>query len=493
MIKITPEKRTKKSNKEANFKEDVENVSLFDDLLEKCEENHFLHLPSLNDYWHSFIYSNLEDAVKAISPFFRNNKYKATAKFYYNPYDRCFEINSKPGLTAYCITINLYNLDWDNNKTLVGALSSYTKEAYLDILTEYNVQLLELAERDKWDFKVLPEDVPIKNVISGYNKSIENGNFMVRDFHFQQDTVDDISQYVFDKIKDDFSFEGLERFVPFLSKEDRAFIFTEVIAKNLNEAAQSLNYDWINDNKVFIIEALERLRVFSNKKVKVEFNNSLSQLIEAAKKDVRFSHFASKLNAGDYTSSTTFNPQNLIKKEEFDLVINSDGFNTLPEDEVSKKYGTSNVKSSTRINEFYKENASKFIFNDAVTLYNRISEFFEIIDDSRRNIQNWSLSTVTNTLDYTTNSGGTVSFTKYSFFFCNIISRGNDVFLDRNIYAVMMNLISSRLELYKLSIGRECELNTSTLFKEFFEETFKELPEDYEIPECSSHWFLKIN
>ena len=493
MIKITPEKRTKKSNKEANFKEDVENVSLFDDLLEKCEENRFLHLPRLNDYWHSFIYSNLEDAVKAISPLFRDNKYKATAKFYYNPYDRCFEINSKPGLTAYCITISLYNLDWDNNKTLVGALSSYTKEAYLDILTEYNVQLLELAERDKWDFKVLPEDVPIKNVISGYNKSIEDGNFMVRDFHFQQDTVDDISQYVFDKIKDDFSFEGLERFVPFLSKEDRAFIFTEVIAKNLNEAAQSLNYDWINDNKVFIIEALERLRVFSNKKVKVEFNNSLSQLIEAAKKDVRFSHFASKLNAGDYTSSTTFNPQNLIKKEEFDLVINSDGFNTLPEDEVSKKYVTSNVKSSTIINEFYKENASKFIFNDAVTLYNRISEFFGIMDDSRRrNIQNWSLSTVTNTLDYTTNSGGTVSFTKYSFFY-NIISRGNDVFLDRNIYAVMMNLINSRLELYKLSIGRECELNTSTLFKEFFEETFKELPEDYEIPECSSHWFLKIN
>lgn len=492
MIKITPEKRTKKSNKEANFKEDVENVSLFDDLLEKCEENRFLHLPRLNDYWHSFIYSNLEDAVKAISPLFRA-KYKATAKFYYNPYDRCFETNSKPGLTAYCITISLYDLDWDNNKTLVGALSSYTKEAYLDILTEYNLQLLELAERDKWDFKVLPEDVPIKNVISGYNKSIENGNFMVRDFHFQQDTVDDISQYVFDKIKDDFSFEGLERFVPFLSKEDRAFIFTEVIAKNLNEAAQSLNYDWINDNKVFIIEALERLRVFSNKKVKVEFNNSLSQLIEAAKKDVRFSHFASKLNAGDYTSSTTFNPQNLIKKEEFDLVINSDGFNTLPEDEVSKKYGTYNVKSSTRINEFYKENASKFIFNDAVTLYNRISEFFEIMDDSRRNIQNWSLSPVTNTLDYTTNSGGTVSFATYSFFFYNIISRGNDVFLDRNIYAVMMNLINSRLELYKLSIGRECELNTSTLFKEFFEETFKELPEDYEIPECSSHWFLKIN
>ena len=491
MIKITPEKRTKKSNKEANFKEDVENVSLFDDLLEKYEENSY-NLTRLNDYWHSFIYSNLDDAVKATSPLFRDNKYKATAKFYYNPYDRCFETNSKPGLTAYCITISLYNLDWDNNKTLVGALSSYTKEAYLDILTEYNVQLLELAERDEWDFKVLPEDVPIKNVISGYNKSIENGNFMVRDFHFQQDTVDDISQYVFDKIKDDFSFEGLERFVPFLSKEDRAFIFTEVIAKNLNEAAQSLNYDWINDNKVFIIEALERLRVFSNKKVKVEFNNSLSQLIEAAKKDVRFSHFASKLNAGDYTSSTTFNPQNLIKKEEFDLVINSDGFNTLPEDEVSKKYGTSNVKSSTRINEFYKENASKFIFNDAVTLYNRISEFFEIMDDSRRNIQNWSLSTVTNTLDYTTNSGGTVSFTKYSFFY-NIISRGNDVFLDRNIYAVMMNLINSRLELYKLSIGRECELNTSTLFKEFFEETFKELPEDYEIPECSSHWFLKIN
>ena len=491
MIKITPEKRTKKSNKEANFKEDVENVSLFDDLLEKYEENSY-NLTRLNDYWHSFIYSNLDDAVKATSPLFRDNKYKATAKFYYNPYDRCFETNSKPGLTAYCITISLYNLDWDNNKTLVGALSSYTKEAYLDILTEYNVQLLELAERDKWDFKVLPEDVPIKNVISGYNKSIENGNFMVRDFHFQQDTVDDISQYVFDKIKDDFSFEGLERFVPFLSKEDRAFIFTEVIAKNLNEAAQSLNYDWINDNKVFIIEALERLRVFSNKKVKVEFNNSLSQLIEAAKKDVRFSHFASKLNAGDYTSSTTFNPQNLIKKEEFDLVINSDGFNTLPEDEVSKKYGTSNVKSSTRINDFYKENASKFIFNDAVTLYNRISEFFGIMDDSRRNIQNWSLSTVTNTLDYTTNSGGTVSFTKYSFFY-NIISRGNDVFLDRNIYAVMMNLINSRLELYKLSIGRECELNTSTLFKEFFEETFKELPEDYEIPECSSHWFLKIN
>ena len=491
MIKITPEKRTKKSNKEANFKEDVENVSLFDDLLEKLEESSY-NLTRLNDYWHSFIYSNLEDAVKAISPLFRDNKYKATAKFYYNPYDRCFETNSKPGLTAYCITISLYDLDWDNNKTLVGALSSYTKEAYLDILTEYNVQLLELAERDEWDFKVLPEDVPIKNVISGYNKSIENGNFMVRDFHFQQDTVDDISQYVFDKIKDDFSFEGLERFVPFLSKEDRAFIFTEVIAKNLNEAAQSLNYDWINDNKVFIIEALERLRVFSNKKVKVEFNNSLSQLIEAAKKDVRFSHFASKLNAGDYTSSTTFNPQNLIKKEEFDLVINSDAFNTLPEDEVSKKYGTSNVKSSTRINEFYKENASKFIFNDAVTLYNGISEFFGIMDDSRRNIQNWSLSTVTNTLDYTTNSGGTVSFTKYSFFY-NIISRGNDVFLDRNIYAVMMNLINSRLELYKLSIGRECELNTSTLFKEFFEETFKELPEDYEIPECSSHWFLKIN
>ena len=229
MIKITPEKRTKKSNKEANFKEDVENVSLFDDLLEKCEENHFLNLPRLNDYWHSFMYSNLEDAVKAISPLSRA-KYKATAKFYYNPYDRCFEANSKPGLTAYCITISLYDLDWDNNKTLVGALSSYTKEAYLDILTEYNVQLLELAERDKWDFKVLPEDVPIENVISGYNKSIENGNFMVRDFHFQQDTVDDISQYVFDKIKDDFSFEGLERFVPFLSKEDRAFIFTEVIA-----------------------------------------------------------------------------------------------------------------------------------------------------------------------------------------------------------------------------------------------------------------------
>lgn len=493
MIKIIPEKRTKKSNKEANFKEDVENVSLFDDLLEKCEENRFLNLPRLNDYWHSFTYSNLEDAVNAIYPSFRDNKYKATAKFYYNPYDRCFETNSKPGLTAYCITISLYNLDWDNNKTLVGALSSYTKEAYLDILTEYNVQLLELAERDKWDFKVLPEDVPIKNVISGYNKSIENGNFMVRDFHFQQDTVDDISQYVFDKIKDDFSFEGLERFVPFLSKEDRAFIFTEVITSHFNEAAQSLNYDWINDNKVFIIEALERLRVFSNKKVKVEFNNSLSQLIEAAKKDVRFSHFASKLNAGDYTSSTTFNPQNLIKKEEFDLVINSDGFNTLPVDEVSKKYGTSNVKSSTRINEFYKENASKFIFNDAVTLYNRISEFFGIMDDSRRrNIQNWSLSTVTNTLDYTTNRGGTVSFTTSSFFY-DIISRGNDVFLDRNIYAVMMNLINSRLELYKLSIGRECELNTSTLFKEFFEETFKELPEDYEIPECSSHWFLKIN
>ena len=491
MIKITPEKRTKKSNKEANFKEDVENVSLFDDLLEKCEENRFLHLPRLNDYWHSFIYSNLEDAVKAISPFSRA-KSSAIAKFYYNPYDRCFETNSKPGLTAYCITISLYNLDWDNNKTLVGALSSYTKEAYLDILTEYNVQLLELAERDKWDFKVLPEDVPIENVISGYNKSIENGNFMVRDFHFQQDTVDDISQYVFDKIKDDFSFEGLERFVPFLSKEDRAFIFTEVIAKNLNEAAQSLNYDWINDNKVFIIEALERLRVFSNKKVKVEFNNSLSQLIEAAKKDVRFSHFASKLNAGDYTSSTTFTPQNLIKKEEFDLVINSDEFNTLPDDEVSKKYGFFNVKSSTIINEFYKENASKFIFNDAVTLYNRISEFFGIMDDSRRNIQNWSLSTVTIPLDYTTNSGGTVSFTTYSFFY-NIISRGNDVFLDRNIYAVMMNLINSRLELYKLSIGRECELNTSTLFKEFFEETFKELPEDYEIPECSSDWFLKIN
>ena len=40
------------------------------------------------------------------------------------------------------------------------------------------------------------------------------------------------------------------------------------------------------------------------------------------------------------------------------------------------------------------------------------------------------------------------------------------MFLDRNIYAVMMNLINSRLELYKLSIGRECELNTSTLFKE---------------------------
>ena len=30
-------------------------------------------------------------------------------------------------------------------------------------------------------------------------------------------------------------------------------------------------------------------------------------------------------------------------------------------------------------------------------------------------------------------------------------------------------------------------------FTEFYEETFKELPEDYEIPECSSHWFLKIN
>ena len=114
------------------------------------------------------------------------------------------------------------------------------------------------------------------------------------------------------------------------------------------------------------------------------------------------------------------------------------------------------------------------------------------MDDSRRNIQNWSLSTVINALYYTTNSGGKVSFTTYSFFY-NIISRGNDVFLDRNIYAVMMNLINSRLELYKLSIGRECELNTSTLFKEFFEETFKELPEDYEIPECSSHWFLKIN
>ena len=493
MIKTTPEKRTKKSNKEAKFKEDVEKVSLFEDLLEKYENGQFVELiTKLNDYWHSFSCKTLKEAIEKA---FYQNRYGANStkiNFYYNPYDRCFEIKSKPGLTAYRISINLHNLDWEGNETLADALSSYTKEAYFDILTEYNIRLLELTELDTWDFKVLPEDVPIKNVISGYNKSIENGNFMVRDFHFQQDTVDDISQYVFDKIKDDFSFEGLERFVPFLSKEDRAFIFTEVIAKNLNEAAQSLNYDWINDNKVFIIEALERLRVFSNKKVKVEFNNSLSQLIEAAKKDVRFSHFASKLNAGDYTSSTTFNPQNLIKKEEFDLVINSDGFNTLPEDEVSKKYGTSNVKSSTRINEFYKENASKFIFNDAVTLYNGISEFFVIMDDSRRNIQNWSLSTATNTIDYTTNSGGTVSFITYSFFY-NIISRGNDVFLDRNIYAVMMNLINSRLELYKLSIGRECELNTSTLFKEFFEETFKELPEDYEIPECSSHWFLKIN
>ena len=493
MIKTTPEKRTKKSNKEAKFKEDVEKVSLFEDLLEKYENGQFVELiTKLNDYWHSFSCKTLKEAIG--KTFYQNRYADNSTKinFYYNPYDRCFEIKSKPGLTAYRISINLHNLDWEGNETLADALSSYTKEAYFDILTEYNIRLLELTELDTWDFKVLPEDVPIKNVISGYNKAIDNGDFMVRDFHFQQDTVDDISQYVFDKIKDDFSFEGIERFVPVLSKEDRAFIFTEVIAKNLNEAAQSLNYDWINDNKVFIIEALERLRVFSNKKVKVEFNNSLSQLIEAAKKDVRFSHFASKLNAGDYTSSTTFNPQNLIKKEEFDLVINSDGFNTLPEDEVSKKYGTSNVKSSTRINEFYKENASKFIFNDAVTLYNGISEFFVIMDDSRRNIQNWSLSTATNTIDYTTNSGGTISFTTYSFFY-KIISRGNDVFLDRKIYTVMMNLINSRLELYKLSIGRECELNTSTLFKEFFEETFKELPEDYEIPECSSHWFLKIN
>ena len=132
MIKTTPEKRTKKSNKEAKFKEDVEKVSLFEDLLEKYETGQFVELiTKLNDYWHSFSCKTLKEAIEKA---FYQNRYGANStkiNFYYNPYDRCFEIKSKPGLIAYRISINLHKQDQEGNETIANALYSYTKETHI--------------------------------------------------------------------------------------------------------------------------------------------------------------------------------------------------------------------------------------------------------------------------------------------------------------------------------------------------------------------------